>query len=282
MATIGIIPRPAPVIERLITVRRIADFDEYRECERLQERVWGSGDIAGVPLLDLLTAQENGGMVLGAFDGDTLAGFVYSFPGIHEDGRIKQASVLLAVAGEYRGRGLGATLKLAQREEAMRQGIDLITWTYDPLRLVNAGLNIHRLGGIAREYRVNHYDSGSGLNQGLDTDRLIVEWWLDGVSRSGFGEFDDEPVALAEVVPAGNSGFMRMSAPELDADAPELWLPVPPDITAIKNYDLGLARDWQLQTRMLFRAYFERGYAVVDFGVDGRGPGYLLARRPQS
>src|SRR5208282_2978981 len=53
-------------------------------------------------------------------------------------------------------------------------------WTFDPLQIKNAFLNIHRLGAIASAYLVDFYGvSSSRLQGGLPTDRLLAEWELD-------------------------------------------------------------------------------------------------------
>ena len=71
-------------------------------------------------------------------------------------------------------------LKLFQREEALARGIELMEWTFDPLEIKNAYLNIEKLGAIARRYSVNQYGiTTSPLQGGLPTDRLIAEWWMN-------------------------------------------------------------------------------------------------------
>ena len=66
-----------------------------------------------------------------------------------------------------------------QREEALARGFELIEWTFDPLEIKNAYLNIEKLGAIARRYTINQYGiTSSPLQGGLPTDRLIAEWWL--------------------------------------------------------------------------------------------------------
>ena len=66
-----------------------------------------------------------------------------------------------------------------QREDALARGFELIEWTFDPLEIKNAYLNIEKLGAIARRYTVNQYGiTSSPLQGGLPTDRLVAEWWL--------------------------------------------------------------------------------------------------------
>ena len=274
-------------------IRRVETIDEYRQCESLQERIWGRDGVARVPLLDLLTAQENGGLVLGAFEGEALVGFVFSFLGMAAGRRLKHCSVVLAVDPRQRGRGIGRRLKLAQRDEVLAQGLDLITWTFDPLLAVNAQLNISRLGAVARVYRVNQYDAGRGPITGLDTDRLMVEWRLRGrpeeLARrpavipppvpAPVLPPDSAPPAVAEVVVV--SGMPRIVSVDLHADAVTLLLPIPVDLDAMLRSDFTLAQHWRYRTRELFQTYFDRGYQVAGF--DGTtGPAgtrcYLLRR----
>lgn len=283
MAVQSVTAARAPV-EAKVTLRRVDGIDEFRQCERLQQIVWGPDDIAGIPLLDLLTAQENGGIVLGAFaENREMVGFVYSFPGLTQEGQLKQCSVILCVHPDHRGRGLGRELKLAQRAAALRQGIDLVTWTFDPLLALNATLNIRRLGGVAREYRVNLYDSGQGLNAGLDTDRLVVEWWLRRRPRLEARSAGSPPGELTvnEVTCDRVSGLHVNTRVILDADERTVLIAVPPDLAAIKHADMALARRWRTETRALFSTYFARGYVVVDFRQAGGpwgAPAYVLRR----
>jgi predicted GNAT superfamily acetyltransferase len=86
---------------------------------------------------------------------------------------------MLAVRPDHRNAGLGRRIKLFQREEAIAHGFELIEWTFDPLEIKNAYLNIEKLGAIARRYTINQYGiTTSPLQGGLPTDRLIAEWWV--------------------------------------------------------------------------------------------------------
>ena len=74
---------------------------------------------------------------------------------------------------------MGRILKLAQRDDALSRGIDLIEWTFDPLEIKNAFFNMQRLGAIVRRYVPNQYGTTSSpLHGGLPTDRCIAEWWI--------------------------------------------------------------------------------------------------------
>jgi predicted GNAT superfamily acetyltransferase len=160
-------------------IRAIRGGDELRAVEALQKEVWDCNDLEVLPSIHMIAAREVGAILIGAFDGAELVAFVYGFPGFEGEHRVIHSD-MLAVRATYRDRGLGRTLKLAQREAALANGIDRITWTFDPLQTRNAFLNFEKLGVIADRYLPNFYgDTSSPLHAG-GTDRLWVTWHLRG------------------------------------------------------------------------------------------------------
>jgi len=161
-----------------VTVRKCEALDEMRACFALQKEVWNFSDAELVPVRMFVLATKIGGHVIGAFDRGDLIGFAVAFPGMR-GGHSYLHSHMLAVRQQFRNAGLGRRLKLFQREEALARGIDLMEWTFDPLEIKNAYLNIERLGAIARRYNVNQYGiTSSPLQGGLPSDRLVAEWWM--------------------------------------------------------------------------------------------------------
>jgi predicted GNAT superfamily acetyltransferase len=161
-----------------IVLRLCHSLEDMRSCVALQKEVWNFTDAELVPLRMFVVADKVGGQVLGAFNGNEMVGFALSVPGTRT-GQVYLHSHMLAVRKAYRNAGLGRRLKLLQREEALARGIELIEWTFDPLEIKNAYLNIERLGAIARRYNINQYGiTSSPLQGGLPSDRLIAEWWL--------------------------------------------------------------------------------------------------------
>lgn len=161
-----------------IVVRHCRGIEELRACVALQKEVWNFSDAELVPLRMFVVAEKIGGQVMGAFDNDSMVGFALSIPG-SRSGHLYLHSHMLAVRKQYRNYGLGRRLKLFQRDDALARGIELIEWTFDPLEIKNAYLNIEKLGAMARRYNINQYGiTSSPLQGGLPSDRLIAEWWL--------------------------------------------------------------------------------------------------------
>jgi len=161
-----------------IVIRNCSSLTEMQACVALQKEVWNFTDIELVPLRMFVVAEKVGGQVIGAFEDNVLVGFAFAIPGVR-GGHSFLYSHMLAVRKQYRNSGLGRRLKLFQREDALARGFELMEWTFDPLEIKNAYLNIEKLGAIARRYRVNQYGiTSSPLQGGLPTDRLVAEWWL--------------------------------------------------------------------------------------------------------
>jgi predicted GNAT superfamily acetyltransferase len=168
---------------------------------------------------------------------------------------------MLAVREQYRNLGLGRRLKLAQRDEAITRGFEVMEWTFDPLEIKNAYLNIEKLGAIVRRYTLNQYGtSSSPLQGGLPTDRCVAEWWLKSKRVTDL---------LEDGVRA-------------DVD-PEKTITVPAEIYAWKadpaNRDR--AREVQLANRQQFLNAFSSGLVVLGYRRDPAGNGTFLLARPQ-
>jgi predicted GNAT superfamily acetyltransferase len=247
----------------MIEMRPCEGFDELQACVQLQIETWGYDESDIIPRKTFRVAQFIGGQVIGAFDkriannpADSLVGFVFSLPGVKTGPGEPHAylhSHMLAVRENYRNKGLGRALKLEQRREALARGIRHIEWTFDPLEIKNAFLNIHRLGAMARSYRPDFYGvSSSRLQGGLPTDRLVAEWWLDSERvRSVVG---GQPTTTNSI---------------------ERRITVPASIYEWKASDAERARALAVQSenRAEFREAFSQGLAVLGFTRDSDGNG---------
>ena len=234
-------------------IRSCDTLAELEACLELQRQVWGYSDADVVPVPILIVARKTGGHVLGAFDDDRLIGFTLGFSA-HHSGTPYVHSHFLAVHPEYRDRGVGRALKLRQREHCLGQGIQAIEWTFDPLEIKNARLNIVRLGSIVRKFIPNVYGvTSSRLHGNLPTDRLLAQWHLDS------------PRVKATL--AGNP-------PSPAASAVNISLPL--DISQMRQDDPAAARAVQTKLRRDFEHHFSRGYAITGFQIEGTNASYLL------
>lgn len=270
-----------------ITIRDLTTYDEFVQVRLIQQRCWGftQGEGLYAPLLN--TAARNGGTVLGAFDGAQMIGFLFGFLGMNADRRLKLCSQTLGVLPDYRSQGVAARLKWAQRVRMLAVGIDLITWTFDPLEAPNARLNLHTLGAIVSTYGRNLFGENFGeLGRGLPSDRFQAAWWIEsaGVRRlaAGGAPAPDQLHGPQVNRCAGDGLARRIVDLDLELESAVVHVEIPADTQALKQADLTLALDWRLQTRLIFETYLARGYVVTDLlriaTTDGWRPFYSLQK----
>jgi predicted GNAT superfamily acetyltransferase len=274
---------------RHFIIRDAQGDEELHAVEEIQKEVWGFSDLDVVPHASLVAAQWAGGMVLGAFEGHRMVGFVYGFPG-YENGRVSIHSHMLAVRPDSRNFRVGFFLKLAQRQRALSQGINEITWTFDPLQSLNAHLNFSKLGVISQRYIVNFYGeaTSSHLHQGFGTDRLWVRWLLTSERvkqriQAQTAYTPPEPIiAAAAALVQSEGGLPKLSAPSAQLAADSCVIEIPNDIIGLKQRDLSAACAWREATRAAFLAAIDAGFLVEDFlkleATSGPRWFYLLSR----
>lgn len=273
-----------------IELRVCKTWDECVQCEEVQKQVWAMPDFRDVvPASFLVTAAKNGGILIGAFQAGRMVGFAFGFLGSEGSGgarRYKHTSHMLGVLPHMRAGGLGAQMKWLQRRVALEQGLDLMTWTYDPLQAVNALLNLNRLGAIARRYIRNAYgEMTDALNAGIASDRFEVEWLLmdERVNARAAGQTLPERYSDATdayEIQWNADGLARIAA-EHPLRGEYVRVEIPADINSVKARDLALAVEWREYTRGTFERAFKQGYVACDFAraSDAAGRvrvGYIL------
>jgi predicted GNAT superfamily acetyltransferase len=225
-------------------IRPITELHEFQQCFDLQRDVFGAADADLFPVRFYIVLNSIGGLILGAFEDDTLTGYLSTMPAIR-DGVAYWYSQVMAVRKYYWNAGTAEKLKIAQRDAARQRGIKRIEWTFDPLESKNAYLNIAKLGVIVRRYHVNYYGRiESQLHAGLDTDRLVAEWWID--------------------------------KPRIETPGDVRRVHIPADIQTLKKENLKSAEDLQLRVREEFLKNFEEDYFVARFDRKGDWGEYLF------
>ena len=233
-----------------IVIRDLAGMAEFRAAEALQKAVWGEDEIVD-PADLMMVIQVEGGLAAGAFDDDRLIGYIFGFPTATPG---EQHSHRLAVLAEARGLGLGGKLKWYQADWCRAHGIDHVRWTYDPLRLTNAVLNIEKLGAAVSTYLPDYYGAMVGINAGTASDRLVADWAL------GSARVERRRQRQPVLSPAAVAAAERVA--------------IPADFSALLMSDLDAAKAARLRVRAALQEAFGRGLAIV--GVDGRTAEYLL------
>jgi predicted GNAT superfamily acetyltransferase len=227
----------------MLEIRDLRTVADLTAVEELQREVWGFSDLDVVSGSILRVMLEIGGVLLGAFDGETLVAFNSGFAG-YRRGHLEVHSDMLAVREAYRDRGLGYRLKMAQRDRVLAMGIDRITWTFDPLRSRNGYFNFRKLGVVSDEYRVNFYgESTSSFLHGTGTDRLWVTWFLN-----------------------------RSIARVRDEARPGQTVKIPREIDGLSTEEQW---KWRESTRARFEELLNDGFVVTDY--DGNGT-YTLTK----
>lgn len=284
------------------TLHILDELDDMLPIEDLQRLIWPGCETDVVPAHLLRAAVQHGGLLISAYPepGETRSqappqqlepvGFVFGFPGFYltPDGpRLMHCSHQLGIHPQYRNRGMGFALKRAQWQMVRRQGIDLISWTYDPLLSTNAHLNIARLGAVCSTYLPNFYGSmRDDLNVGLPSDRFQVDWWVNSrrvnrrLSKRARSPLQLDQLLTAQITIVNPAVIDEQNIPRpakvfhLPSDQADdlLMVEIPADFTTVKQADPQLALDWRQQTRTGFEALFAKGYLVTDFVHDRRIP----------
>ena len=226
----------------------LTDIRHLVACLDIQRKVWEFSDLDLLPLRSLVVSGRIGGQVFGAIDvGDNLLGFLTAVPGYRE-GKVYLHSQMMGVLPQYRNLGIGRSLKLAQRQDALSRGIPTVEWTFDPLEIRNANFNVKSLGVICRRYYVNTYGvTSSPLHGNFPTDRLLAEWHLSS------------PRVAARI---SERSFPRAVSHEV------VRLELPMNIQELKTADPALAASIQMELRHRFLEHFGRGFSTTGFELD--------------
>ncbi len=282
----------------ITSIRLLQNFDDMHEAVALQKTYWGDDFESVVPAHMLFSIATSGGQVIAAFDNDKMVAVLIGFLGTDTQdinrpamANLRLVSKRMIVLSEYRGQGVGYKLKKRQREFAMRQGIRLVTWTFDPLLATNAHLNIRKLAAISTAYLEDYYGTSGegGLTRFGGSDRLSVEWWVTNrrveERLNGSRGTLDLPQYLEAETPIVN--VSRTNTAGLVVPSDMFVIPtgslglveIPAAIETIEQSDPELAVKWRFHVRDVFQRMFSAGYVVTDFILaahEGRERAYYL------
>jgi predicted GNAT superfamily acetyltransferase len=274
-----------------IEIRPIETLSGCADIQRVHQTIWGNADDEVIPTHVLITWATNECVLLGAYDTERrddahgMVGFALGWYGVYgQPARLKYCSHIVGVLPEYQGREIGLKLKLAQRETLIRHAqTDVMTWTYDPLQIVNGSFNIHRLGGVSVTYKRDVYgEMTDQLNAGAPSDRLQVDWMLTSARVQSHVQMQyptwdaariEWPVAVIDNLPHSAVATRWQGSP--------VAIPLPEQLAMLRTHDKPRLLAWRQMQREYFEAGFAAGYQVVDcVNFSGRGWHYLLTPVP--
>lgn len=232
-----------------VVIRDLSGMEEFFMAAQLHQDVWGADETED-PAMLMMVLQNEGGLVAGAFDDECLVGYIFGF--MARDRNV-QHSHKLAVHPRKRCQGLAIRLKHYQRDWCLARDINLVRWTFDPLRHTNARLNITRLGAEATSYYPNYYGVMKGINAGLPSDRLLVQWDLSSQTVHASGLY---------------------ALPKIEDGA--VTVTIPRDLNQLVARDPRAALQARLRVREALIQHFADGFAIRHYDADASA--YLLTK----
>lgn len=220
-----------------LVVRQLSSGEELTELRELFDLTWPSP--SSQITQNFGTALIHSGAVLtGAYLENQLVAGALAIVS-NQAGTVGLHSHMAATHPDFRGRGYGAVVKYEQAAIAAKNGINKITWTFDPLVLRNAKLNILNLGVSIKKFVPDFYGQmEDAINANDLTDRLWCEWELA------------KPRALAAPhQPMSGDGLIRV--------------PIVKDIGVVKNLEPERARELRLEMRGALTAALDGSREIV-------------------
>lgn len=229
-----------------VSLRPLTSVRDADDVLTVMIATWGNHQL--LPREMIVALGESGNAPFGAFEDDLLIGYVLGWAGVDAVG-LHIHSHMLAALPDRRHRGIGFALKLAQRAQALEQGVHVVRWTFDPMVARNAWVNLGKLGAVADRFRRDFYGAMTDtLNDGERSDRLVVRW-----------DLDREPGPRS-----------------VPGDAATVT--VPTDYAELRERDPEAARAARDETAAALESEMDAGRVVAAFDRDRSA--YLLAEEP--
>ncbi len=266
-----------------IQIQPLTTWPEMVALAELQQQVWAGSPAFVLQPHWLLSIATNGGLVLGAWDGDKMVGGAVATLGAASAdasrpamANLKLNSELVVVQEAYRQQGIGYRLKLAQYHFATQRGIRLMTWVFDPLHGEYAHLTVRKLGAVIDQYYPDYYPEPPQA-EGIpaSTDRVQADWWLTSERAQQRIRKGRAPLTLTQYL---DGGTRILNPSTLD----DRLLPVPGDdfvqppgalglieipnrLSHVEQADSTLAKAWREHIRAVLMGVMSQGFILTDF-----------------
>ena len=252
-------------------LRPLTDVDSAGSINEVIAVTWGGQHLDREVVRAL---AYSGNVPWGAFTEGRLIGYVLGWAGVDTDG-LHVHSHMLATLPDRRHRGVGYALKLAQRAQALDQGIHVARWTFDPLVARNAHFNMNKLGALVDRFGRNFYgEMTDDINRGERTDRFTVRWHLGPEPGPWQGAETGEAVPFVRRTDEDEPEVVDAPSP----DARTALVEIPREYHELRVADPALGRRWREATGAAFETCLTRGMLGVTF--DRERSAYLFTSRP--
>lgn len=236
-----------------VELRPLGGLEDADRILRVMGATWTGHE--PFPREMLRALADSGNVPFGAFDGDEVVAYVLGWAGIDAEG-LHVHSHMLAALPDRRHRGVGYALKLAQRAQALDQGINVVRWTFDPLIARNAYFNLHKLGVVADRFDRDHYgEMPDAINAGERSDRFMVRWDLE----RGPGP---RKVEATHHVLSSDSGWPAMLSEPVERAA---LVEVPAEYSELRAEDPARASAWRDASAEAIEACLTAGMIATAF-----------------
>ena len=257
-----------------VQIRLLGDVDEFASVAELFQSIWAKqGENSPVNVETLRALSKAGSYVGGAFEHDELVGACFGFFAAPDQRALH--SHIAGVSHRMRGRSVGFALKVHQRAWALAEGLDEISWTFDPLISRNAYFNLVKLAAQPTSYHRNFYGHmADALNGSDDTDRMLVTWHLRDprvvtASHGTTPEIGEDALSSRESAAALLSVGDDLDPVLHRTDARIVRVALPRDIETLRIADPERATRWRLALRQTLGDLLESGGRVLAFDRSG-------------
>jgi predicted GNAT superfamily acetyltransferase len=257
-----------------LEMRDLHDLDEFAEAGALVRRVWGSTPERSPLNVQQLPAMAHAGcQISGGFEGNRMVAATMAFVGL-ENGTPILHSHVTGVDPDRQGAGVGLAMKWYQRRWCLDRGINVVTWTFDPLVAANGRFNLVRLKACGVQYLRNFYGvMDDALNRDDPTDRLVTRWSLDSPDVGAASQETGAASPSSATLLAAGAEFavtVDDGAPAVRSSAADVRLLVlPEDIVALRVAGDPAVPVWRQAVRAALETALSDGHVVCPMTVEG-------------
>lgn len=251
-----------------VEIRLLSEVGDFARVAELFQSIWTKqGESSPVNVETLRALSKAGSYVGGAFDHDELVGACFGFFAAPNQRALH--SHIAGVSQRMRGRSVGFALKVHQRAWALEEGLDEISWTFDPLISRNAHFNLVKLAATPTSYHRNFYGQmADALNGADDTDRMLVTWYVRDPRVAAACHGEPAPASEHDGAPllsvGEDLGPLRHST-----HARIVRVALPRDIESLRLTEPARASAWRLALRETLGSSLEGGGHVLSFDRSG-------------